>query len=226
MLRNALLAIPVAAVLGYVAYSQFNNSRVEPKEIPPPEPAAVPAELPPAGLQLATFGSGCFWCTEAVFQQLKGVKKVESGYSGGHVLNPTYEQVCTGTTGHAEVVQVTFDPAVVSFSQLLEVFWASHDPTTPDQQGADVGPQYRSVVFTHTDAQLAEAESYKQKIDAAKVYAAPLVTEIVPFDAFFPAEANHQDFYDRNKGNGYCRAVITPKLNKLKAVFKEKLKGE
>jgi len=180
----------------------------------------------PGGTESATFGSGCFWCTEAVFQQLKGVSKVESGYSGGHVPDPSYFDVCSGTSGHAEVVRVTFDPAVISYPELLEVFWRSHDPTTKDRQGNDDGPQYRSVVFTHTDRQKKLAETYKAKIDAAKVFAKPVVTEVVPFTAFYPAEGEHQDYFNRNRKGGYCRTIIAPKLDKLRAVFGDKLKPE
>ena len=187
------------------------------------KPAAAPGG---AKEELATFGTGCFWCTEAVFQQLKGVKKVVSGYSGGHVLNPTYKQVCTGTTGHAEVIQVTFDPAVISYPELLEVFWRSHDPTTPNRQGYDVGPQYRSAIFTHSDRQKQLAELYKGKVDAAKVFSDPIVTEIVPFTVFYPAEDYHQNYFAENGEQPYCRAVIKPKVDKLRAVFKDKLKAK
>jgi peptide-methionine (S)-S-oxide reductase len=161
-----------------------------------------------------------------VFQQIKGVTKVVSGYSGGPVPNPTYAQVCSGTSGHAEVVQVTFDPAVVSYPELLEVFWRSHDPTTRDRQGHDSGPQYRSVVFTHSDRQRRLAEAYKRLIDAAGVYPNPLVTEIVPFTAFYPAEADHQNYFASNPRQPYCRAVIGPKVEKLRAVFRDMLKGD
>ena len=182
-----------------------------------PDPQAKPVGV-------ATFGSGCFWCSEAVFQQLKGVKKVTSGYSGGTVPNPTYEQVCTGTTGHAEVIQVEFDPKVVSYPVLLEAFWRSHDPTTLNRQGADTGTQYRSVVFYHSERQKEEAEFYKRQIDMAHVYDKPIVTEIVPFKAFYSAEGYHQNYFNANPNSGYCRAVIGPKLEKLKKVFGDKLK--
>ncbi len=187
--------------------------------------APVPAPAPVAVKELATFGSGCFWCTEAVFQQLKGVSKVVSGYSGGRVPNPTYQQVCTGTTGHAEVIQVTFDPAVISYPDLLEAFWRSHDPTTLNRQGNDHGTQYRSVIFAHNDKQKQLAEAYKRKIDAAGVFSSPVVTEIVPFAAFYPAEDYHQNYYNDNSRQPYCRAVIQPKLDKFRAVFKEKIKA-
>ena len=175
-----------------------------------------------SGSQLATFGSGCFWCTEAYFLQMKGVQKVVSGYCGGTVANPTYEQICTGNTGHAEVIQVTYDPNVVTYGDLLELFWRSHDPTTKNRQGADEGTQYRSVVFYHTDEQRQLAERYKIKIDEAKVYPAPLVTEIAPLATFYPAEGYHQNYYALNPKQGYCRSVIGPKLEKLKKVFADK----
>lgn len=185
---------------------------------------ADPAEERTDGLQVATFGSGCFWCTEAVFQQLKGVQSIASGYSGGHVRNPTYRQVCDGTTGHAEVIQVTYDPAVVTYAELLEVFWKTHDPTTLNRQGHDVGRQYRSVIFFHNDQQKQEAESYKSKLDAAGVFSDPIVTEITRFSRFYPAEDYHQNYYNDNPYQGYCRAIIGPKLEKMRAVFRDKLK--
>lgn len=184
-----------------------------------------PAELP-KGLAIATFGSGCFWCTEAVFQHLKGVHSVVSGYSGGTVKNPTYQQVCTGTTGHAESIQVTYDPAVVSYEELLEVFWQTHDPTTQDRQGNDVGTQYRSVIFYHTDTQQRLAAEYKKKLDNSGAFNAPIVTKIVPFTEFFSAEDYHQNYYNQNSRQPYCRVVIGPKLAKLKKVFQSKLKAE
>ena len=175
-------------------------------------------------MELATFGSGCFWCTEAIFQNLKGVQKVESGYSGGKVDNPTYKQVCSGTTGHAEVVQVTYDPDKVSFEELLEVFWKTHDPTTLNRQGADVGTQYRSVIFYHNDQQKELAEKYKKKLDEAGIYNDPIVTEISPYSSFYVAEDYHQNYYNLNSSQPYCSVVITPKLEKFKKVFSDKLK--
>jgi peptide-methionine (S)-S-oxide reductase len=175
-------------------------------------------------METATFGSGCFWCTEAVFQQIKGVESVESGYSGGSVKDPTYYQVCEGTTGHAEVVQVTYDPKVVTYRELLEVFWKLHDPTTLNRQGNDAGTQYRSVIFYHTDEQKELAEHYKRKLDESGAYLRPIVTEIAPFTEFYPAEEKHQNFFRENGNYGYCRAVIVPKMEKLKEVFRDKLK--
>ena len=174
-------------------------------------------------LMKATFGSGCFWCTEAVFQQLNGVTQVVSGYAGGEVDNPTYEQVCAGTTGHAEVIQVTYDPEQVSFETLLEVFWKTHDPTTLNRQGNDVGTQYRSVVMYHDEEQKALAEKYRDKLEEAKVFDDPIVTEIVPASQFFPAEKYHQNYYNQNQNQPYCQVMIAPKLKKLRAVFAEKL---
>lgn len=177
-----------------------------------------------AGLDTATFGEGCFWCTESFFLQLKGVKKVVSGYSGGHVANPTYQQVCTGTTGHAEVCNIIYDPAEISFDRLLEAFWESHDPTTLNRQGNDVGTQYRSVVFYHNEEQKAKAEAYKQRLNAEGAFDKPVITAIQPFTVFYPAENYHQDYYNNNQNQPYCQLVIRPKLEKFRKVFKEELK--
>jgi peptide-methionine (S)-S-oxide reductase len=174
--------------------------------------------------QTATFGSGCFWCTEAIYQQVEGVEKVVSGYSGGKADEPTYEQVCRGTTGHAEACQISFNPARVSFDQLLEVFWKTHDPTTRNRQGNDVGTQYRSVIFYHDDEQKRVAETYRAKLGEAHVWDKPIITEIVPFTQFWPAEDYHQDYYARNTQQSYCAFVITPKIEKFRRVFGERLK--
>ena len=171
----------------------------------------------------ATFGSGCFWCTEAVFQQLRGVESVVSGYSGGDLINPTYEQVCSGRTGHAEVVQITFDPSVLAYDELLKVFWQTHDPTTPNRQGHDVGTQYRSAIFYHNDDQRRTAEAYKAQLDASGTFAIPIVTEITPFKNFYPAENYHQNYFNLNPAQSYCAAVIRPKVEKFKKEFKEML---
>ena len=168
---------------------------------------------------LATLAGGCFWCLEAVFDDLKGVAKVDSGYAGGHVPRPTYEAVCSGTTGHAEVVQITFDPAQVSYRDLLHVFFAIHDPTTPDRQGADVGTQYRSAIFYHSSEQRADAEAVIAELTAEGVFDDPIVTEVVPFTEFHPAEEYHRDYYRRNPTQGYCRAVIAPKVAKLRKLY-------
>ena len=172
----------------------------------------------------ATFGTGCFWCTEAIFQQLKGVLKVESGYSGGHVDKPTYKEVCEGTTGHAEVVQVIYDPAQLTYDELLEVFWQTHDPTTLNRQGNDVGTQYRSAIFYHNKEQKTKAEKYKAELDSSKAFDKPIVTEITPFSSFYIAENYHQDYYNSNGTQPYCYYVIRPKLDKFKKVFKDKVK--
>lgn len=175
-------------------------------------------------LEYATFGGGCFWCVEACFDMLKGVESVTSGYSGGHKENPTYEEVCTGETGHAEVVQIAFDPKVISFSQLLETFWFLHDPTTLNRQGNDIGTQYRSVIFYHNAEQEKEAEAYKQKLNSEKAFENPVVTEITPFKVFYKAENYHQDYYRLNGHAPYCQFVIKPKLDKFRKVFHDKMK--
>ncbi|WP_072356952.1 peptide-methionine (S)-S-oxide reductase MsrA [Chitinophaga sancti] len=175
-------------------------------------------------VETATFGGGCFWCTEAQFQYLDGVLKVESGFSGGTVANPSYEEVCTGTTGHAEVIQVTYDPAKVSYDELLKAFWTAHDPTQLNRQGNDVGTQYRSVIFYHNEEQRKLAEEYKVKLDKSGAYDKPVVTEIAPFTKFYKAEDYHQNYYKENGEQPYCHFVIAPKLEKFKKVFKDKLK--
>ncbi|MGD0207088.1 MAG: peptide-methionine (S)-S-oxide reductase MsrA [Verrucomicrobiota bacterium] len=167
----------------------------------------------PNKTESATFGGGCFWCLEAVFERLPGVKSVASGFAGGHTANPTYEQVCAGDTGHAEVTQIEFDPAKISYEKLLDVFWQAHDPTTLNRQGVDEGTQYRSIIFYHSEAQKLAAE--KSRAGAQKNFKHPIVTEIVPFTKFYPAENYHQGFYDNNTNYGYCRVVIAPKLEKL-----------
>ena len=174
-------------------------------------------------METVTFGSGCFWCTEAVFQQLKGVSSVVSGYSGGHVENPTYEQVVTGRTGHAEVCQIQFDPDQISFEDILEVFFNTHDPTTLNRQGNDIGTQYRSVIFYHTDEQRETAERIKAELDTSGTWKNPIVTEIVPIKKFYKAEDYHQNYYRNNPNQGYCQLVIAPKLRKFEKVFKLKL---
>lgn len=177
-------------------------------------------------LELATFGAGCFWCVEAVFQRLEGVEKVESGYSNGKTQRPTYREVCTGLTGFAEVCRISYNPEKVSFEQLLEIFWGTHDPTTLNQQGADRGTQYRSGVFYHNETQKILAEKYKQKITDEKVFDAPIVTEITACKDYYPAEDYHQNYYNQNSSEGYCSFTIAPKIEKLKKIFKDKLKKE
>lgn len=172
----------------------------------------------------ATLGTGCFWCTEAVFQQLKGVLKVTSGYSGGSVVNPTYKDVSSGTTGHAEVIEIVYDPAEITFDELLEVFWQTHDPTTLNRQGNDVGPQYRSAIFYHNEEQKAKAEKYKKDLNESGAFEKPIVTEITPYTAFYKAEDYHQDYYNNNGSQPYCYYVIRPKLEKFQKVFKNKIR--
>jgi len=173
----------------------------------------------PLNTATATFGGGCFWCTEAVFKDVRGVTKVTSGYAGGSVPNPSYEHVCDGSTGHAEVIQLEYDPAVVSYEQLLEIFFLTHDPTTMNRQGNDVGTQYRSVVFFANDAEKQAAESVKARLDGEHIYNEPIVTEIVPFTNFFPAEDYHQDYFAKNPDQPYCQAVINPKVGKFRKRF-------
>ena len=174
--------------------------------------------------ELTTLAGGCFWCLEAVFTQLKGVKSVLSGYAGGNVPNPSYEQVCAGTTGHAEAVQITFDPQVISYRDLLQVFFTMHDPTTLNRQEADVGTQYRSAILYHSDEQLAAAKQVIEELTVSGVWDDPIVTELSPLDTFYPAEQYHQDYYERNTAQPYCQAVIVPKVAKLRKQYLDKLK--
>jgi peptide-methionine (S)-S-oxide reductase len=175
-------------------------------------------------METATFGAGCFWCVEAVFQNLRGVEKVVSGYTGGRIANPTYKEVCSGLTGHNEAVQITFDPQVISYEELLEIFWKTHDPTTLNRQGNDVGTQYRSGVYYHSEEQQRLAETYKQKLNEAQAFDKPIVTEILPAGPFYKAENYHQDYYNQNGTQPYCQFVVKPKVDKVKAVFGDKLK--
>ena len=178
---------------------------------------------PTSKTELATFGAGCFWCVEAVFQELKGVLKVESGFMGGTLPNPSYRDVCTGTTGHAEVARITFDPSIISYGELLEVFWTTHDPTTLNRQGADAGTQYRSAIFYYSDEQKHIAEISKAEV-APKIWDQKIVTEIVPAETFYVAEDYHQNYYANNQNAGYCQVVINPKIEKVRSKFKDKLK--
>jgi peptide-methionine (S)-S-oxide reductase len=198
--RRVVLLAPLVALAGLLTSALPMNA----------EPDSTNA---PKKLETATFGGGCFWCAEAVFQRIPGVKSVTSGFAGGTTPNPTYEQVCTDTTGHAEVIQIQFDPAVISYEKLLDVFWEAHDPTTLNRQGADVGTQYRSIILYSNDAQKAAAE--KSKAEAAHNFSAPIVTQIVPLTKFYSAEKYHQNYYNLHKGQGYCQFVIGPKLRKL-----------
>lgn len=174
--------------------------------------------------ELVTLGGGCFWCIEAIFEELEGVELAESGYSGGWTVNPTYQQVCTGETGHAEVVQVTFDPKAISLEEILKIFFTVHDPTTPNRQGADVGTQYRSVIFYRSQEQKSVTGQVIREIQAAKLWDAPIVTEIVPFKVFYKAEDYHQEYYKLNPGQAYCRIIIAPKIQKFRKLYRDKLK--
>ncbi|MGW8317018.1 MAG: peptide-methionine (S)-S-oxide reductase MsrA [Bacteroidales bacterium] len=176
--------------------------------------------------EVATFGGGCFWCVEAIYERVAGVHSVTSGYSGGHVENPDYKQVSTGLTGHAEVVQIKYDPDIVSFYELLEIFFKTHDPTTLNRQGADVGTQYRSIILYHSEAQKKQAEEIIADLDATGVYDRPIVTQVVPFEKFYKAEDYHQEYFENNPNQGYCRLVIQPKVEKFEKVFKERLKSD
>ena len=220
--RVRLAILAVGLLIGYL----FVLAAVTPAEDTPPrnEDMEKQTQAAAATLQQATFGAGCFWCVEAVFEQLEGVHSAVSGYSGGKTKNPTYKAVCTGRTGHAEVVQVTFDPAVISFDELLEVFWQTHDPTTLNRQGNDVGTQYRSAIFFHNEQQREAAEGYKKKLDASAAFDAPIVTEISPHREFFPAEDYHQQYFELNGHEPYCAAVVKPKVDKVRKVFRDKLK--
>jgi peptide-methionine (S)-S-oxide reductase len=173
----------------------------------------------------ATFGAGCFWCVEAIFQQVDGVISVESGYSGGAIKNPSYREVCSGSTGHAEVCRITFDSSKVTFDELLEIFWQTHDPTTINRQGADIGTQYRSVIFYHSEFQKQRAEYFKTKLNEEKVFSRPVITEISPLTNYYKAEDYHQNYYNQNAEQGYCTMVIQPKLEKFKKAFSDKLKN-
>jgi len=180
-----------------------------------------------SSIETATFGSGCFWCTEAIFKELEGVVSVMPGYSGGQTINPTYKEVCSGETGHAECTQIVYDPAKISYDELLEVFFKVHDPTALNRQGNDVGTQYRSVIFYHNDEQKRLAEKYKTELDRSGAYDKPIVTQIAPMEKFYPAENYHHDYYEYNKDkNPYCAVVVRPKLEKFKKVFSEKLKAK
>jgi len=180
-----------------------------------------------SSIETATFGSGCFWCTEAIFKELEGVVSVMPGYSGGQTINPTYKEVCSGETGHAECTQIVYDPAKISYDELLEVFFKVHDPTSLNRQGNDVGTQYRSVIFYHGDEQKRLAEKYKTELDRSGAYDKPIVTQITPMEKFYPAENYHRDYYEYNKDkNPYCAVVVRPKLEKFRKVFSEKLKAK
>jgi peptide-methionine (S)-S-oxide reductase len=220
------LCLALAVLAGGCVPNGGPNSRQKGPNVTDNQPRRAGGQADPAGgpTELATLGGGCFWCVEAVFKEVEGVVAVESGYAGGHVENPTYEQVCTGTTGHAEVCQVRYDPAKISYAELLEIFFKIHDPTTLNRQGADVGTQYRSVIFYHSDDQKKLAEEIRSKLDASGAWDSPIVTEISPAGKFFKAEEYHRDYFRRNPQQGYCQAVIRPKMEKFRKAFEDKLK--
>ncbi len=207
----------------YVVFMLFfyliscNTSDVESKEL-------IKTNTIQQTMDTITFGAGCFWCVEAIFSDLNGVEKVVSGYAGGAVKNPSYKEVCTGSTGHAEVCQVIYNPEIISYQELLEVFWQVHDPTTLNRQGGDIGTQYRSAIFYHNEDQKKIAEQFKQTLNNEKVYPDPIVTEITAFTNFYPAEDYHQDYFELNGENPYCKAVVRPKVEKFRKVFNDKLK--
>lgn len=216
-----VLFISVVSFMGLSSCAQKNNKSNTKKD---PKVMTTANTSTPLSMDTATFGTGCFWCTEAIFQQLEGVEKVTSGYSGGTVANPTYEEVCSKTTGHAECLNIVYNPSKISFDELLEVFWQTHDPTTLNRQGADAGPQYRSVVFYHNEEQKTKTAKYKAELDKSGAFNNPIVTTLEPFTIFYPAEAEHQNYYNNNTSQGYCQFVIRPKLEKFEKVFKSKLK--
>ncbi len=183
------------------------------------------AQSKKANMENATFGGGCFWCTEAIFKELKGVVSVTSGYAGGNIINPSYKEVCTGKTGHAEAIEIEFDPQIIAFSEILEVFFATHDPTTLNRQGADVGTQYRSVIFYHNQKQKEISELIIDQLNKDNIYGKPVVTEVSPWKNFYKAEDYHQDYLENNPGQGYCQFVIIPKIEKFRKIFKDKLKS-
>lgn len=213
------LKITFTALLIMISFISCNESKSQANE----EMKNIMNDKNP-NLEIATFGSGCFWCTEAIFERVNGVVAVVSGYSGGTVEDPSYKDVCDGTTGHAECTQITLDSTIISYDELLEIFWKTHDPTTLNKQGNDVGTQYRSVIFYHNDVQKQKAEYYKQKLTDEKIWDKPIVTEITKFNKFYPAEDYHQEYYDNNPNQGYCSFVITPKVEKFEKIFKDKLK--
>jgi peptide-methionine (S)-S-oxide reductase len=212
------------AIISFAVSLLFAGNSCAQKKVQDKEKKMTNQATSKSGLETATFGSGCFWCTEAIFLNVDGVEKVVSGYTGGKVKNPTYKEVCSGLTGHAEVVQLTYDPNQVTYDELLEFFWKTHDPTTLNRQGNDEGTQYRSVVYYHNDEQKQLAEHYKKKLDESGAFSAPVVTEISPATTFYKAEDYHQNYYNLNSSAPYCSYVIQPKLEKFKKAFKEKLK--
>lgn len=219
---NLALAALVVAAAGACGEKPQPQESSQPKENPPMAAKMDPA--PPSRVETATLGAGCFWCVEAVYQEVKGVLSVESGYAGGSVEQPTYKQVCSGTTGHAEVCEIKFDPSVLGFKDVLRIFWKTHDPTTLNRQGNDRGTQYRSVIFYHSDDQRELAQKYKRELDASGAWDKPIVTEISPFTRFWKAEDYHQNYFRRNPEQGYCAFVIAPKMEKFRKVFGDQLR--
>ena len=213
----SIMIISLSTLLSCAQNSNNNMSELK-------STLAAKADPSTAATDTAIFGNGCFWCTEAIFQQLEGVVKVESGYSGGTVVNPSYKEVCTGTTGHAESLRIVYDPKKISYDELLEVFWQTHDPTTLNRQGNDIGTQYRSVIFYHNNEQKQKAEKYKAELDKSGAFNNPIVTEIVPEQPFYVAEDYHQNYFNENGSQPYCQLVIRPKVEKFQKVFKNKIK--
>lgn len=224
--RRSVVVRLLAGFMGMAIVSMGMGQKTMAEETDSGKSKPAETKTDDANLEKATFGGGCFWCTEAVFQRLKGVKSVVSGYSGGKNKNPTYEQVCSGRTGHAEVIQITYDPKLVTYPELLEVFWKTHDPTTLNRQGADRGTQYRSVVFYHNEKQKKLATEYKEKLDESGAFKSAIVTEISPLTEFYRGEDYHQNYYNDNPANPYCSTVIKYKVDKFREVFKDKLKTE
>ncbi len=217
------LTIGVISIVNLLSCAQTDKKTKMTNPTSSPNAVAAINNIP--GTDTATFANGCFWCTEAIFEQLDGVISATSGYTGGHVKNPTYKAVCTGETGHAECLQIVYDPKKISFDELLEVFWETHDPTTLNRQGNDIGTQYRSGIFYHNEEQKQKAEKYKSALDKSGAFDKPIVTEITAFKEFYPAEDYHQQYFENNENNNpYCRVVIRPKVDKFKKVFKDKLK--
>ncbi len=220
-MRNNIAIMALAALsISFASCAQKDNSKKENEKTE----SKVIKNINSKNMDVATFGNGCFWCTEAIFQGVEGVEKVESGYSGGQVENPTYKQVCTGETGHAEVLQIYYDSTKISFQNLLEIFWKTHDPTTLNRQGNDAGTQYRSAIFFHDEKQRELAVKYKADLNASGAFSKPIVTEIVPFSKFYKAEDYHQNYYKENGEQPYCTFVIQPKVDKFEKVFKDRLK--
>lgn len=229
MLRSAIYAILIVGSLWMIRtlFVRFNVRSVKPDVIEQiSRDAAKKVSVAQDQTSVATFGNGCFWCTEAIFESIPGVTKVTSGYSGGAIANPTYRQVCTGNSGHAEVIQITYFPSQVSYTDLLRAFWQSHDPTTLNRQGNDTGTQYRSVIFFHNEKQKELAEYFKKKLNEMNAFGAPVVTEISTFEGFYAAESDHQDYFTRNPNKGYCRMLIQPKLEKFKKAFDSDLSSK